>query len=620
MRTFDRTGWLVGAVGAALILLLLVDAVPAEAKRGKTTRQRVIVGPDPNGGFSALSFEKGDRYRTRDALISGELMPKRRSRRTSLAYFGQISDLQLADEESPGRVEWFDGEPFVQASNSGFRPNETIAPQAIDAAVRGMNQHVRSPLRDRKGKRARMLNVMLTGDLADNMHVNEVEWMRILLEGGRIDPNSGTASNSGAACLPGVELEDPKLYSGVQDYDDYEPDNPLYYDPSDPRGEYSNWPTYPGMLDRAQEPFRAKGLKVPSYSVVGNHDVLFQGTSAALPGFEEIALGCLKYSTAILGSGFLSRQNPETNAFERMLDPQAATRASTLGADAGVFLVPDDPDRQFVDRRQYKAIVGAGSQRDDHGFAYVDPGELAASNGHASYFSFKPRRGVRFIVIDSNAEAGVLIGPTTDGSQGNIDDPQWKWLRSELEKAERRGELVLTFAHHPIRTITNDFADELSPCGPDDGHGHGTTPSCDFDPRDSQPLHLGDDLEALFHEYPNMIAFVAGHAHRNKVTLYKGGDNGFWQIETPAIADWPAASRLIEIFDNRDGTLSIFGTLIDTKASPGVPGSGTEGSSLSRRQMASLHRAMAFNDPQGSDSARGKRRDRNVELLIDDPR
>jgi metallophosphoesterase (TIGR03767 family) len=604
---------------AALVgVAALVAAPPAGGKPAKTTVQRTINGAAPDGGFSPLSFGPGDRYRVRDALVRGEhrLRPKRRERRRSIAYFGQISDLQLADEESPARVEWFDGDPSAGFSNSGFRPNEALNPQSIDAAVRAVNGFYKSPLRDGRGRRATVSNVMLTGDLADNMQANEVDWMRTLVEGGPLDPNSGVASAGGAGCIPGSPAENPRNYSGVQDYDDYAADNPLYYDPDDPRGAYASWPELPGLLDRAQDPFTAKGLRVPSYSVLGNHDVLFQGTIAAEPGFEQIALGCLKYTTLVPGSNAASLGS--------VLDP-AALAAFATSNPGQVALVPGDPARAFVDRREYKEILAAGTQDDAHGFAYVDQDELEESDGHASYYSFAPRRGVRFLALDTNAEAGVVIGPDTNGSEGNVDDPQWRWLEGELEAAERRDELVLVFAHHPIQTMTNDFADELSPCGGTDAHGHGTVPSCDSDPRASTPLHLGDDLTKLFLDHRNVVAFVAGHAHRDKVTLYDGtGERGFWQIETPAIADWPVQPRLIEVFDNRDGTLSIFGTLVDTKADPAVVADGTDSSALAPGEIASLHRAMAFNDPQNGngdpEKARGKPRDRNVELLVPDPR
>ena len=75
----------------------------------------------------------------------------------------------------------------------------------------------------------------------------------------------------------------------------------------------------------------------------------------------------------------------------------------------------------------------------------------------------------------------------------------------------------------------------------------------------------------------------SGHTHENKV-LACGSEDGcpaganWWEINTSAISDWPEQSRLIELVDNGDGTLSIFGTLTNTAAPVAVPPSGTPAS------------------------------------------
>ena len=74
----------------------------------------------------------------------------------------------------------------------------------------------------------------------------------------------------------------PQNYTGVQDFDDYlEGPTPQFYDPDSPAGPFGDWPLYPGLMDRAQQPFQAAGLTVPSYVSVGNHDGLVQGNAAA---------------------------------------------------------------------------------------------------------------------------------------------------------------------------------------------------------------------------------------------------------------------------------------------------------------------------------------------------
>ena len=174
-----------------------------------------------------------------------------------------------------------------------------------------------------------------------------------------------------------------------------------------------------------------------------------------------------------------------------------------------------------------------------------------------------------------------------ESADGNIDDPQFRWLERELDRAKAQGKLVIAFAHHPIRSLTADPPDEAAQhcSGTYDAngqysnpnqYGHDANPGCDLDPRSSSPIHRGNDLRALFDSHPNVLAYVSGHTHENKV-LACGSEDGcpaggnWWEINTSAIADWPEQSRLIELMDNGDGTLSIFGTLTNTAARLAVP-------------------------------------------------
>ena len=72
-----------------------------------------------------------------------------------------------------------------------------------------------------------------------------------------------------------------------------------------------------------------------------------------------------------------------------------------------------------------------------------------------------------------------------------------------------------------------------------------------------------------------MIAYVAGHTHEHKLIPFSRADDSvWWEINTSATADWPQQHRLIEVMDNRDGTLSIFGTVLDAASPAGVPAAG----------------------------------------------
>jgi hypothetical protein len=82
---------------------------------------------------------------------------------------------------------------------------------------------------------------------------------------------------------------------------------------------------------------------------------------------------------------------------------------------------------------------------------------------------------------------------------------------------------------------------------------------------------------------------------------------------------------LIELFDNRDGTLSIFGTLLDHAANPQPTSWPADGRSASVSLLATISRELSYNDPDahngedGEPDARGQDIDRNVELLLPHP-
>jgi len=601
------------AVGTFCVVAALASvAAAAPDPLGLTTAEQRVV-PGGAAGFDQLGVGPGEGYTVREEGL-GSALPGRAERRVSLAYFGQLSDFQLADEESPARVEFVD--PTGPPVEAAFRPWEALNPFIDEAMIRQVNAFAgASPIVAGDGSRSEMGFAIDTGDSADNQQLNETEWVRTLLEGGPLDPNSGVdpASSSHPSCLLVLGgAAEAARYTGVQDYEDYaEGPDPYFYDPDDPRGAAAGWPEYPGLMDRAQQAFAATGLAVPSYVTFGNHDALAQGNQAANASFEEVATGCVKPMVGVPGE------------LEGLSDLSPATLQSNPAATA---FVPPDPERRYVSKAEYKAIFRGGEQPDGHGFARVDPAEEAASRGAAGYYSFAPAPGLRMIALDTVCEGGVT-GPCADG---NVDDPQFRWLEGELKEATAADQLIVLFGHHAIPSLTANVPDEAAPpCTAPDAHGHDVNPGCDLDPRASTPIHLGEDMVELLHRYPHVIAWVAGHSHVNDVTAYPapGGGHGFWSIRTAAEADWPQQARLLEIFDNRDGTLSLFGTIVDHASPVTAPAPGAAASGMTPAELAALGRTFSYNDHQTGARAcastpcgEGAPEDRNVELLIGDPR
>jgi metallophosphoesterase (TIGR03767 family) len=602
---------------AALAAVLALSAPVALADpAGKTTLTQTI-RPAAGSGYVGLVAKPGEPY-----VVRGHAKRKRARTRRSLAFFAQLTDPQIADEMSPARVDFID--PAGGELKSAWRPMEALELPVFDATVRNVNANRTSPVKDGKGKRAKLGLVLTTGDLADNQQLNETRWFKAVLDGGRVDPFSGQAVSATNQCA-GASADTvnalnaavaARQYTGVQDYDDWRgapPDRYAgFWDPEEAAptsGPYSAFPRYPGLLERAQAPFTAQGLKVPWYIARGNHDGLVQGNAPASTDlFRAIATGCLKVfpSAAIDPKSF--EGIPADQLFTTIGDPAFIQQLL-----AGARMVPPDPDRRILSTVEYKKIVGGS-----HGYSHVDQRELKASKGVAAYYAFTPRPGVEFISLDTVAEGG--------GANGNLDDPQYRWLERTLKQARTADRLVIAYGHHTLETLDNTRTDEQAgTCDPPD------EPGCDGDPRKSTPIHLGTEgkrtVQDLFFSYPNLIAYVAGHTHANRVDEFRRGSRRFWEINTASHIDWPQQSRLIQLMDNRDGTLSLFATMLDTASPIAAPAPGGAGAFTSA-QLSSLSRVMSWNDPQreglestsGVGSKMGRRADRNVELLLPDPR
>jgi hypothetical protein len=259
--------------------------------------------------------------------------------------------------------------------------------------------------------------------------------------------------------------------------------------------------------------------------------------------------------------------------------------------------VPRDDRRRPLRKSEYIAehLRGAGRPR-GHGFT---PANVVSGMGN---YAFDPAPGLRFVVLDTIAETG--------GDGGNVDDAQFRWLHRELLAAETARKHAMVIAHHSLETMSQA---PLSPFPPGDLGGNpdplvhfGESPApCALNEPAAEPTP-DETVSCLFLRHPSVIAFVAGHEHDNRIKPYPGG---FWEIVTASHIDWPQQSRLLELVDNRDGTLSIFGTVLDHGA----------------RGLASIARELSFDDPQalsgenGTRDRRGGPADRDVELLVRDP-
>jgi hypothetical protein len=635
--------------GIVLTLVTLALAATPAWSAPNTTVQRTIQDTD---GDNLLEFAPGEDY-----TVLGGPADYRPSHQGSLLNFLQLSDFQTVDEESPGRVEFLDTTqrgPGLNPFSAAYRPQESLSPQIVESMV-DQARNASSPL---TGKKLDL--TMLTGDNADSQQFNETRWFIDMLDGTtgggdpdpemdpaqgghKIDPDSGVPSEvAGCDLPPGMTYTDNgSPYDGVRgggndatlDTGYYEPDSSTNADGDGytPRREQNVRESggdvtvrdFPGLFEAAQKPFEAQGLGMPWYTAFGNHDALVQGNSgeayfgpSALfpdekvnPAYDALVRGCLK-PTASTGTTPWALPDPTTlNASNSMVvppDPRRCHLAKDIPNDAaepcksGGWIQQHGRTTGFPNGHGFEPFAGDGQSGDGR------PG--VAKTNHDGYYSTKPRPGIRFIVLDTiTDECGVPVC-----SEGSIDDPQFEWLRGELSAAQTAHELVMVFSHHTERTI------RLPSTDPSEGQIHYGER---LDRRSSPPQPVRPDeppettLEDLLCSYSNVLAHVDGHEHQNYVLQHRCEDPGqqqnpYYEISTAAHIDWPQQSRMIELVRDDDGSVSLVLTMLDHDGAANPGGSGDSGSSVER--LASIGRELAYNDYQGSRSARGEPTDRNV--------
>src|ERR1044072_9154015 len=245
------------------IVATAATAAVSDTEGQTTVEDRGV--PVASGACRFLQLGAGEPYTVRQEL--GTAGAGRAGTRTSLVYFGQLSHFQLADEESPARVEVIDplSTPLNLPFGAAWRPWEALQPQIDEAMIQQVNQLAgASPVADGAAGHRAMDFTIDTGDSADSQQLNETLWVRTLLEGGLLNPNSGVDKKTYSHLLcpnllvPGA-AEAPR-YTGVQDYDDYfEGTFPEFYDPDSPKGPHAAWPKYPGLMDKGHQGFTASG-------------------------------------------------------------------------------------------------------------------------------------------------------------------------------------------------------------------------------------------------------------------------------------------------------------------------------------------------------------------------
>jgi len=308
-------------------------------------------------------------------------------------------------------------------------------------------------------------------------------------------------------------------------------------------GRAFGFPHLPGLLERALQPFASEGLRMPWLGCRGNHEEVCQGVGIV---------------TSMLAAAMVGSRKPLR--LPSVIDRDLALETFVHTPEA--FMAgPDLPVTPDPDRRPFSATEFVDVLR-GHGFV----------RGPRAHY-VRDAQAMQLVVLDTVCTAG--------GADGCIAEDQLRWLERSLEEARDRP--VVIVSHHTLDTLDN--------------------PRTSGGPRHVERAQL---LE-IVHRSGNVILWLNGHIHSNAVRAHPDPTrpgNGFWEVTTSSLVDWPCQARSIEIFEAGDGRLAIASTMIDHESD--------------EDSLGWLHRELAGNVPLGGFAAgrAGTALDRNVILVV----
>lgn len=448
-----------------------------------TTLQRVWVPKQPpestlkeirDGDLLQIELERFDAMGLGAELGPGEpwiekneLAPEYATPSTapvSLAYFWQNADSQLIDEESPIRFEGV----YLLAYASVFKPQSHVTTQIFEA-------HVRTARRISELSGRPFDFAVASGDLADGGQTNEVTWFTQLMNGGPVDPDSGAD------------------------------DDPI-----------------PGPGNDHTDPFFSRGIGVPWYASIGNHETLYVGL---FPPTDEIKAAAVGDEVVdVVGDlfGFIAGEGL-SNGYRDGRTP--------LGDVVNSGTTPADPDRHIANVEETLSILQAAG-----GLGPITAEQAAAGRG---YFAVYPIEGkpLKLIVLNTLS----YIDPA---EKGYMDDAQFGWLVDELDDSEAKGELVIVTNHHGVDAFT-----AASPVG-------------------------SDVIEDTLSRYDSVILHLTGHGHHYALTERPSTRSsiglGHWELMCPSTVDFPSQTRIFELVYEGDGYLAVYVTSLDHHAAEGT--------------------------------------------------
>jgi len=522
-----------------------------------TTRQRMLAFPPSIGpglkkselhqvwryqefGYGEWSYGAGLPVVPRTDLMPAGYAKPAAGASTRLLRFFSFSDIHITDKEAPNQLIGFQQtEPNAINNTSIYSPVMLYTTQVLDAAVQTANDlHSRDPFD---------FGLSL-GDAANSTSYNELRWYIDVIDGQPITPSSGA-------------------HRGADSVD-------------------------------FQRPFQAAGLAkdLPWYQVLGNHDHLMIGS---FPIDADPSLEFRQSYTADTVWKVGDVLKPNLSTFPALFDdvlfksepaiyPGVIDGASPFGAiihagrtDDPAFngaapKIAPDPDRRPLTRAEWRAeFFNTTTSPAGHGLHLVERGD--DSDGGFACYSFLPKAGVPLKVIVLDVTQSEHDGSHDIHGHGYLDARRWQWLKAELARGQADNQLMIVANHIPIGVSA--IGSETEWWGGDANTKKDAANAVDL-----------AELVQTLQQSTNLLMWLSGHRHLNVVKAFPSPDpgrpeQGFWQVETSSLRDFPQQLRTFDIHLNSDDTVSIETINVDVAIADGTPAAQSRKYAIATQQI-----------------------------------
>ncbi len=484
-----------------------------------------ITPPEPNDlaaytgkGYGKWELQKSYGYTKRTELLPANIKPATKS--TQLTQFFTMSDIHIVDMQSATQPLYF-GEKPEAGMQSAYTGSMLYSTQTFNTAIRSVNL---------LNKSSKIDFGLFLGDAVNNAQKNELDTYLNIIQGRMVSPNSN----------PSV--------------------------------------TY---MTEYTQPFKAEGLDVPWYQVLGNHDHFWEGSQGFTNKVRKSAVG-----DSVMKQGLVQgTQSTEGNdVYGGIIDPsteygQIIMSGIPFSGDEITHKIVPNIERQVITSTDFINMIPKG-----HGL------KIDTTKDPLGCYTLDPKTGVPLtvIVLDDTAPQDQkftdksLDSQTTNAAMSFFSKEKLTWLKNQMDKAQADNKLIVIATHIPLG-IEQMWSS-------------------------SSEVSRKEFIDTL-NSYPNMTLLLAGHRHLNTVTMFQTEDksNGFWQVETSSLRDFPQQFKMIKINVNNNGTVSIFANSVDPIME--------EGSMMEKARKYAIGASQIYPEPKGVTMPVQKSRVENVELL-----